>query len=121
MSYERLLKDNLIKRQRPDSKQIESQLLRARKDLRTAESVLTVDVTWAFTIAYHAMIRASRALMYSKGFLPTAQRSHKTIVEFAELVLGAQASRILTQSHIQAITPRKPLQKTSVFRYNAHR
>ena len=74
MSYERFLKDKLIKRQSPDFKQIGYQLKRAQKDLKTAESNLSIDLTWAFAIAYHAMMRASKALMYSKGYLPTAEK-----------------------------------------------
>ena len=34
------------------------------------------------------MIRAGRALMNSKGYLPTTKRTHKTIVEFTKLILG---------------------------------
>lgn len=34
------------------------------------------------------MIRAGRALMFSKGYLPTTKHSHKTIVEFTGLLLG---------------------------------
>ena len=49
---------------------------------------LKIDLTWSSAIAYHAMIRAGRALMYSKGYLPTAKHSHKTIVEFTRLTLG---------------------------------
>jgi len=36
------------------------------------------------------MVRAGKALMYSKGYLPTAKDSHKTIIEFTKLVLGEQ-------------------------------
>lgn len=36
------------------------------------------------------MIRAGRALMYSKGYLPTVRRSHKTIVEFTQMILGGE-------------------------------
>ena len=56
--------------------------------MKTAEANLKIDLTWSFAIAYHAMIRAGRALMYSKGYLPTAKHSHKTIVEFTRLTLG---------------------------------
>jgi uncharacterized protein (UPF0332 family) len=97
MGYERYLRDKLIKRQTPDFKQIAYQLKRARKDLTTAESNLAIDLTWAFTIAYHAMIRASRALMYAKGYLPTAKRSHKTIVEFTQLSLGAEYENLVSR------------------------
>lgn len=45
MSYEKFLRDKLIKKQIPDFKQIEYQLKRARKDLTTAESNLSIDLT----------------------------------------------------------------------------
>ena len=88
MNYERFLKDKLIKRQKADFKQIAYQLQRSIKDLKTAEVNLEIDLTWSFTIAYHSMIRAGRALMYSKGYLPTTKNTHKTIIEFTKLTLG---------------------------------
>ena len=88
MNYEKFFRDKLIKRQNPDFHQISYQLTRSLKDLKTAEANLDIDLTWALTIAYHAMVKAGKALMYSKGFLPTAKRSHKTIVEFTKLLLG---------------------------------
>lgn len=95
MNYERLLKDQLIKKQNPDLAQIRKQLKRARKDLSTAEAVVNIDLTWSFTIAYHAMIRAGRALMFSQGYLPTTKSSHKTIMEFMRLTLGEESQSLL--------------------------
>jgi uncharacterized protein (UPF0332 family) len=95
MGYEKFLRDKLIKRQAPDFKQIEYQLKRAQKDLKTAESNLSIDLTWAFAIAYHAMMRASKALMYSRGYLPTPKKSHKTIVEFAKLSLSNEYENLI--------------------------
>ncbi|MDO8488951.1 MAG: HEPN domain-containing protein [Candidatus Omnitrophota bacterium] len=97
MPYEKFLKDNLIKKEKPDFKQIAYQLKRARKDLKTAEANLSIDLTWAFAIAYHAMMRASKALMYSKGYLPTARKSHKTIVEITRLILGQEYDSIINR------------------------
>lgn len=88
MSYERFIRDKLVKKIRPDFRQIDMHLKRARKDLRTAEKLMISDRTWAFTIIYHAMIRAGKALMYAHGYLPTATRSHKTVVDFAGTCLG---------------------------------
>ena len=93
--YEEFLKDRLIKKQRPDFKQITHQLQRSLKDLKTAEANLKIDLTWSFAIAYHSMIRASRALMYSKGFLPTIKHSHKTIIRFTKLILGDEYDNII--------------------------
>jgi len=97
VSYEKFIKDDLIKRQKPDFKQISYQLQRALKDLKTAEANLGIDLTWALTIAYHAMIRAGRALIYSKGFLPTTKKSHKTIVEFTKLILGQDYDALVSK------------------------
>ncbi|MFH0940504.1 MAG: HEPN domain-containing protein [Candidatus Omnitrophota bacterium] len=97
MIYEKFLKDNLIKKQGPDFKQISYQLKRSQKDLKTAKANLSIDLTWAFAIAYHAMMRASKALMYSKGYLPTAKNSHKTIVELAKLILGDEYDSIINR------------------------
>ena len=90
MNYEKFLRDKSIKKQAPDFRQIDKQLQRSLKDLRTSEANLKIDLTWSLTIAYHAMIRAGRALMYSKGYLPTAKRTHKTIIEFTKLLLGSE-------------------------------
>jgi uncharacterized protein (UPF0332 family) len=63
--------------------------------LLTAEAVVLIDLTWSFAIAYHAMIRAGRALMFSRGYLPTAKNSHKTIMEFARFILGDECRDLM--------------------------
>src|SRR3989338_5375978 len=97
MDYEKFIKDNLIKKVTPDVVQITHQLKRAVQDLETAQANLKIDLTWALTIAYHSMIRACRALMYSKGYLPTTQQTHKTIIEFTKLVLGDEYHDLLAK------------------------
>jgi len=97
MIYKKFLKDNLIKKQKPDFKQIKNQIERSIKDLNTAKANLSIDLTWSYTIAYHAMIRAGRALMFSGGYLPTVKNSHKTIVEFTILNLGEEYKNITTK------------------------
>ena len=88
MNYEQFVKDNLAKKVKPNSVQIKHQLERAVQDLATAQANLKIDATWALTIAYHAMIRAGRALMHAQGYLPTVNQTHKTIVEFTKIKLG---------------------------------
>lgn len=48
--------------------QITSNLNRAQRDLRTAKANLKIDEEWAYTIAYHAMLRAGRAFMFASGY-----------------------------------------------------
>jgi len=88
MTYRKFIQDNLIKKQKPDFNQISQQIRRSLRDLDTAKANLRIDLTWSYTISYHAMIRAGRALMFSKGYLPTMKNSHKTIVEFTRMILG---------------------------------
>lgn len=95
MSYERWRKDGLIKTAVPDPDQVAKQLRRASKDLLAAEAVCPTDRTWAFTIAYHAMIRAGRGYMLSRGYLPTTVNSHKTVIDFAREELGGQFEDLL--------------------------
>lgn len=45
MNCERFLRDKLVKRQKPNFKQISYQLRRSLKDLKTAEANLKIDLT----------------------------------------------------------------------------
>lgn len=95
MSFEIYLKKGLLKQQRVNFKQIESQIIRAKKDLKTAEKVLDDDPEWGATIAYHAMLRAGRALLFSKGYLPADGGQHKTVVEVIRELLGNDFSLLV--------------------------
>lgn len=95
MNYEKLLADNLIKKQKPDFEQISAQISRSLKDLKTAKANIEIDLTWAFTIIYHSMIRAGRALMYSRGYLPSAKQTHKTVIEFTKFIVGDDFDNII--------------------------
>jgi uncharacterized protein (UPF0332 family) len=47
------------------------------------------DRDWAFSMAYNAILQATRALMFAKGFRPGAgEGQHKVAVQFAEITLG---------------------------------
>ncbi len=95
MPCEAYLKKGLLKQQRVNFKQIETQIIRAKKDLKTAEKVLNEDSEWGATIAYHAMLRAGRVLLFSKGYLPTDRGQHKTVVELTHELLGKEYSLLV--------------------------
>ena len=94
---ESYLKRGLLKKQPVNFKQIEKQIARARKDLETAQSVLAKDPEWAATIAYHAMLRSGRALLFSKGYLPADGGQHKTVVELTQHLLGREYSMLVAR------------------------
>jgi uncharacterized protein (UPF0332 family) len=67
---------------------IKESIQRSKKDISTAKATLIIDEEWTYTISYHAMLRAGRALMLSYSYRPKGKDQHKTIVEFCSRILG---------------------------------
>jgi len=89
MSYKKLLDKGLIKRFKAATSQIESQMRLAKRDLETASRILEEDQDWAFSIAYNAILQATRGLLYAEGYrLSGGEGHHKAAIEFAEIALG---------------------------------
>ena len=53
-----------------------------------ARRTLAEDWDWAFSIAYNAVLQASRAYMYSRGYRPAAEHGHKNTFSFLRATLG---------------------------------
>lgn len=53
-----------------------------------AERNLPDDRDWAYSIAYNAVLQASRALMLAEGYRPRGAEQHLTVVQFIEEVIG---------------------------------
>lgn len=78
-----------LKKQRPNERQILYQLRRADLDLKTAQKIIETDPEWAITVAYHAMLRSGRALLFAHGYLPADGAQHKTVVELTGKIFGS--------------------------------
>lgn len=90
MNLSDLLKENRIKPITPDAAQAKDCLDAAEHDATTAKTLLGKDDDWAFAIAYNAMLQSARALLFQDGFSTVGQAHHKTIVDYAEIKLGAK-------------------------------
>jgi uncharacterized protein (UPF0332 family) len=93
--WKEYLKQGLVKKQQPDFAQIEQQIIRAEKDLKTFQLVLSSDPEWACTISYQAMIRMGRALMFANGYLPADGQQHKTVVDITGRLLGEEYDLVI--------------------------
>ncbi len=91
------IRSGLIKKLEPDSRQIEQQLARAEKDLRVIDMIVKEDPEWAATVAYQAMLRAARALLFAHGYLPADGQQHKTAVSLTAQILGATSSALTSE------------------------
>ena len=81
-------KRELIKKQDKNLKAVENLISRAYKEIKVAEANIKIDEGIAFTVAYTVMLHAGRALMLFKGYRPHDGYQHKTVVDFASIVLG---------------------------------
>jgi len=89
MPYERLIKADRLRPYTARPSEITRLLEVAHRDLRTAEANLAEAPDWAYSIAYNAVLQASRALVLKEGYRPRGGEQHATVVEFVEETLGA--------------------------------
>lgn len=82
---------------KPDFAQINSWLDQSKKDLATATKNLAIDAQWSLAIAYQAMLKTGRALMFSFSRLPHGPAQHKTVVEFTAKKLGLESQNLANQ------------------------
>jgi len=96
--YEKLLNSGLIKPFKASGPQIRSRIQLAKRDIKVARTTMAHDRDWAFSIAYNAILQATRALMFAEGFRAAAgEGQHKAAVQFAEIALG---DRFQNEIHI---------------------
>lgn len=90
MSLKRLLGERLIYRKSVSFKEIDRMFLRSEKTLKSARILLKQDNEDSFELAYKSMLIAGRCLMFALGCRPRVNGSHKTTVDFCEIVLGKE-------------------------------
>lgn len=119
IDLKRLESQGAIEKATFSDKQIASNINRAQKDLITAMANLEIDEEWSYTISYHAMLRAGRALMFSLGYRPIGKNQHRTVVEFCAEVLGEdfksltnRFNRMRVKRHDFIYEPERPIPKT---------
>ncbi len=119
MGLKKLESQGLIEKVRFNDKQIVSNIIRARKDLITAKANIEIDEEWAYTISYHAMLRAGRAFMFSIGYRPKGKNQHKTVVDFCAEMLGEdfksltdRFNRMRVKRHDFIYEPERPIPRT---------
>ncbi len=92
MTLDKFLKEylgkGLLKRQKVGFDQINNLIIRAKKDLESARLMLERDPPLAYNCAYSAMLHSARAFVFVRGFRPTTNFQHKTVVEFTRYFLG---------------------------------
>lgn len=82
------IEKKLIKAEKIGTDQIEKMIKAAVKNLKVADRLLSIDEGVAYETAYTAMLHAARAFVFIKGYRPTTNFQHKTVVNFTAYFLG---------------------------------
>ena len=85
---ERLKREGKISNQEVGIIQIEELLKEAIFDLKEAKKISHIANRATYLLAYIAMLKAGRALMFLEGYRPTDGTQHKTVVEMTSVILG---------------------------------
>jgi uncharacterized protein (UPF0332 family) len=84
----KLEKVGKIRKQKAGFVQIEALLKEAVLDLEEAKRIVNLAERATYLLAYNAMLKAGRALMLLKGYVPDDGAQHKTVVEMTSAILG---------------------------------
>lgn len=91
----RLESAGLLKKERIGIDQIRALLMSASKNIIASEKNLSIDEEACYTLAYNAMLKAARALVFLQGYRPHDGQQHKTTIEVAGEILGKEFSELV--------------------------
>ena len=94
---ERLLKEGKLRKQKAGIVQVEALLKQAIMDMQEAQKTLPIAERATYVMAYMAMLKAGRALLLSKGYVPDDGAQHRTVVEITSAILGKKYRDITDQ------------------------
>ncbi len=84
----KLHREGKIRKQKVGFVQIEALLRQAMSDLEEARKIFHLAGRATYLMAYMAMLKAGRALLLLKGYIPDDGAQHKTVVEITSVILG---------------------------------
>ncbi len=96
MKYDELLNSRRIRKERISRPEIDRALQRAARDLRTARKIMSEDWDWGFAVAYNAVLQASRAYMFHRGYRPGSPEGHKNTFAFMRIAMERDYEEMVT-------------------------
>jgi len=96
MSIERLIQEGSIRPFQATPDEMDKALEVARRDLALAENILGESLDWSYSIAYNAVLQASRAYMFYLGYRPASSEAHKATFEFMQLAVDQPFKRTVS-------------------------
>jgi uncharacterized protein (UPF0332 family) len=96
-SIAKLEKEGKIRKQESGLTQVEALLNEAILDLGEAKKIAYLATRATYLLAYIAMLKAGRALLLLKGYIPDDGAQHKTVVDVTSIILGEKYRNLTKQ------------------------
>ena len=93
----KLDKEGKIRKQKAGIVQVEALLKEAILDLGEAKKITQLASRATYLLAYMAMLKAGRALLLFKGYVPDDGAQHKTVVDVTSIILGDKYRNLTEQ------------------------
>lgn len=93
----RLEKEGKLRKQKAGIVQVEALLKEAILDLSEAKKIVHLATRATYLLAYIAMLKAGRALLLLKGYVPDDGAQHKTVVDVTSVILGERYRDLTAQ------------------------
>ena len=98
-TLERYLKtlesEGFLKKEKIGIDQIKALLISAAKNIIASEKNLAIDEETCYTLAYNAMLKTARALVFLQNYRPSDGRQHMTTINVAGKILGKEFSLLI--------------------------
>jgi len=95
-----LLKEGKLKKQEAGFVQVEQLLIQSLCDLKEASKIRHIAETATYIMAYNGMLKAGRALLLLRGFVPDDGAQHRTVVEVTTAILGQKFKKVTAHFEI---------------------
>lgn len=89
-----------LKKQQIGISQVEHLLMQAILDLKEAKSIIHIADRATYIMAYMSILKAGRALLAFKGYIPSDGGQHKTVVEASGVFLGTKYKNLVNHFEI---------------------
>ncbi len=91
----KLESDGFLKKEKIGADQVKALLMSAAKNIIASEKNLVIDEEACYTLAYNAMLKTARALVFLQNYRPSDGRQHMTTIEVAGKILGREFSSLI--------------------------
>ncbi len=91
----RLESRGFLRKEKIGIDQVKALLAGAYKNIAASEKNLSIDEEACYTLAYNAMLKISRALVFLQGYRPHDGQQHKTTIEITGVILGEEFKNLI--------------------------